>query len=295
MRVGLDFGATRVKAGLVDDDGRIVKRASAATKPERGRDHVLSLVKKLTSRVDPDGVARGVGIGFAGMVDPRSGRILHTTETMPPLTDFPLRDFVKKATGRRAAVDNDGNAHALAESRFGVGRDAKALVMFVLGTGVGGGVVIDKKVWVGAGAMAAHLGHVKVRPNGRRCACGARGCVEAYAGAYAIEAQSGTSAKAVFAAARDGDDAAKKIVRAAGEALGTACADVTTILNPDVIAIGGGLTRSWPLLEPHVMRTFERDALSEAAATTALRRAKLGNDAGIIGASLLVANATNRS
>jgi glucokinase len=288
-RIGIDFGATRVKAGLVDE-GRIVRRASAATRADLGREHVLGLVAKLARRVDPDGAANRIGIGFAGMVDARRGVILHTTDTMPPLTNFPLARFAQAETGRQASIDNDGNAHALAEARYGAGIGSKMLVMFTLGTGVGGGIVIGGKVWIGAGAMASHLGHIKVRRGGRRCACGARGCVEAYTAAYAIERASRgrwSSAKEVFAAAQRGDAPAMAIVREAGEALGTACADVTTILNPDVIAIGGGMSKSWSVLEPWISAAFERDALGEARRTTRIVRASLGNDAGIIGASCL--------
>ncbi len=287
MRVGLDFGGTRVKAGLVDDDGRVVRRASAPTRPEHGRDHVLGHVRRLVARVDPDGLAEALGIGFAGMVDAVAGRVVHTTDTMPELFDFPLAAYASEVTGLPAAIDNDGNAHALAEARFGVGRGARLFVMLVLGTGVGGGIVWDGRVWLGAGSMASHLGHIKVRRGGRRCACGARGCVEAYAAAYAIEHAPGAGAKAVFAAARAGDATAERSVADAADAIGAACANLTNVLNPDVLAIGGGLTRGWKQLRGGIEAAYARDALAAARASSPIRRARLGADAGVIGAAML--------
>ncbi|MEQ9496941.1 MAG: ROK family protein [Deltaproteobacteria bacterium] len=283
MQIGIDFGGTRVKAGLVDGD-RVVRRASAATKKDR--EYLLGLVPRLVAKVDPDREATALGIGFAGMVG--DGRILHTTDTMPPLTDFPLASFASEATGLPCAVDNDGNAHALAEGTFGVGAGASLFVMLVLGTGVGGGIVCNGRLWLGAGSMASHLGHIKVRRGGRRCACGARGCIEAYAAAYAIGR--GGPAKPVFAAARAGEEAAVRTVAEAADAIGAACANLTNILNPDVIAIGGGMTRAWSQLWPGISAAYARDALAMGRASSPVVRARLGNDAGLVGAALLGAH-----
>jgi glucokinase len=208
---------------------------------------------------------------------------------MPGLEGTDLPREIRRRTGCRTFADNDGNAAALGEARHGAGRGVRSVAMLTLGTGVGGGYVLDGAVVRGGGEMAATFGHLKVRRGGRRCACGARGCLEAYASAWAFRNSAlRMDGKELFGAARRGEDRAGRLLDEAADALGTAFAEIAHALNPDVIVVGGGIARGWPRLRPRAIARFREDALPRAFASTRVVRAALGTDAGIVGAACLL-------
>jgi len=216
------------------------------------------------------------------------GLVVEATDTSPGWagTDLPVELAARLALP--CAADNDGNAAALGEVWFGAGRDVPWLAMLTLGTGVGGGLVRGGRIVHGAGSMAGTFGHLKVAAGGRRCACGVRGCLEAYASAWAFRRYEGGEPREVFAAASDGDRGAQVAVRRAGEALGSALSDIAHVLNPDLVLVGGGIADGWEALEAHVRRRFAAATLGPAQSTK-LAPAGLGADAGIIGGALLTA------
>jgi glucokinase len=283
--VGVDLGATAIKAGLVEPDGRIRARAECPTHGSEGADAVLDRVAALVQALLSGGPG-AVGVGSCGLVDHR-GRVVETTATMPGWdgTDIPAE--VKRRTGLPCVADNDGNAAALAEALVGAGRGYHTVAMLTLGTGVGGGLVVDGRVVHGAGSMAGTFGHLKVAAGGRLCACGARGCLEAYASAWAFRQATGRAPHEVFADARTGDRASRRLVRQAAVALGTALADIGHAVNPDLVVIGGGMAAGWPQLAAAALTRFRQAALKRTFATTQVTLAALGPDAGIVGAALL--------
>lgn len=284
--VGVDFGATSIRAGLVDR-GKVVARARTETRPDRGVDGLIEdtavLVEELAHRTGP----AGVGVGFCGMVDAEEGRIIESTDTLPGWRDVPLAEQLSARLGMRVDVDNDANCAALGEGFFGAGRGLRSFAVFTLGTGIGGAILLHGELLRGAGFMAGKLGHIKVRAGGRRCACGAQGCVEAYASAYGLRRAYGADADTVFKDARAKNPRAERLVKEAAEALGTAFADVANVINPDRIAVGGGIAKAWKQLAPVALATFEKKALPAAARSTEVVLAELGDDAGILGASVL--------
>ncbi len=201
--IGVDLGATRIKAGLVDGAGRILARATIATQASRGPGTVLANAAALVNQLRREGKPKALGVGSTGMIDPCLGRVIAATETMPGWAGTELAAQLRRRAGLPCRVDNDGNAAALGEAAFGAGRGQKVFAMLTLGTGVGGGIVIDGRVLHGAGFMAGKLGHLKVKPGGRLCPCGARGCLEAYASASACRrAFPGKDERTVFSLAR---------------------------------------------------------------------------------------------
>jgi len=290
IAVGIDLGATTIKGSGVGPDGELLDEPTVVgTRAQEGPgavlDRVAAMVHDLANRFD----ARAVGIASCGMIDPHRGHVIEATETMVGWEGTEIADGITGRTGVPCACDNDGNAAALAEAAFGAGRGAHGVVVITLGTGVGGGVVIGGRIHHGAGFMAGHLGHIKVATPGERCACGAHGCLEAYASAFALRRASGADAVDVFRQARRGDAAAVELVRRAAEALGTACADIAHVLNPDVIAVGGGIAASWDLLEPGALARYRQLALPSAFRSTRLVRAELAHP-GIVGAAMLTWN-----
>ena len=274
----------------------VLARADAVTPGRQGKEAVLDCVAGLIAKLtggpigepgdDDPRAPRVIGAGSCGLVDAR-GRVLETTDTMPGWdgTDIPAE--LARRTGLACVADNDGNAAALGEATWGVGRGAHLFAMLVLGTGVGGGIALGGEILHGAGSMAGTFGHLCVRPGGRTCACGARGCLEAYASAWAFRRYAGADASEVFARAEAGDPAATRHVTDAARALGAGLAHIAHTLNPQVIAIGGGISRSWHLLAETAMETFNATTLGAARSSTKIAPAQLGPDAGLIGAAVM--------
>ena len=286
--IGIDFGATFIKAAAVTPEGRVVRRRRIPTVGSKGPDGLLDDLARLVDTLGKNQPIEGVGIGFCGMVDVTRQVVRYTTDTLPGWENVPLAEGLRDRCGLPCVCDNDGNVAALGEFLVGAGVGTKSMVLFTLGTGVGGGVVVDGQLLQGASDTAGHLGHLKVRAGGRRCPCGARGCLEAYASAWAFRRAMHAEPPEVFRLARAGDEQAESVVRKAAWALGRAFADIACTINPEMIVIGGGMARSWAMLKKEAMIAFAQNALRGATQATTVQRTKLGNDAGVIGAALRV-------
>jgi glucokinase len=311
--VGVDFGGTNIKAGLVSRRGEVAASrllsSSAYGSPSRFigavRDTAASMAREAglrMSRLD------GIGVGVPGPIDARRGTV-RMLVNVPGWRDVPLQGRLERASGVRCLVDNDANAVTLGEWRFGAGRGSRQLLGVTLGTGVGGGLVLDGSVYRGASGSAGELGHTVIVDGGERCHCGSRGCLEAYVGTAAIlrlaraalrrsrgclrplAAQGRLTPALVSEAARRGDPAAKRLWEEIGRRLGIGLSSAVNLLNPDRIVIGGGIANAWAFFAPALRRTLHRQALPAAAQRVRVARARLGNHAGIVGAAVLVWNA----
>ena len=310
--VGIDFGGTNVKVGLVSPTGRVersrVLSSQDCGRPSRFVEGASRAVESLTQSVGlSPSQLRGVGIGAPGPVDAARG-LVHFLVNVPGWREVPLAHHLQRRLRCRCLVDNDVNLAALGEWRFGAGRGARQLVCLTLGTGVGGGLVIDGKLYRGAAGAAGEIGHMVIDPHGRRCACGSRGCLEAQIGTAAVleqarrairrkagplrslarEAQGRLTPALVSQAARSGDAAARKIWADLGRSLGVGLANVANLLNPDRMVIGGGLSNAWGLFYPTLVETVRAQALAVSARAVRIVRAQLGNHAGVVGAAVLV-------
>jgi glucokinase len=312
--VGIDFGGTNIKAGLVSRGGRVVasrllpssRYGSPSRFVEGVRATVGSLIREAGLRVSQ---LDGIGVGVPGPVDPGRGTV-RSMVNVPGWRDVPLQHRLERAVGRRCVVDNDANAAALGEWRFGAGRGSRQLVGVTLGTGVGGGLVLDGAVYRGASGSAGELGHTVIVADGERCLCGSRGCLEAYVGTAAIlrlaraavrrhrgalrvlaaEAGGRLTPALVSEAARRGDPSAKRLWEEVGRRLGIGLSSVVNLLNPDRIVIGGGVANAWAFFAPAMRRALSRQAMPAAARRVRVVRARLGNHAGIVGSAVLVWN-----
>jgi glucokinase len=306
--IGVDIGGTSVKMGLVGPGGRVLARDSFATRGVRTRGAFLRL---LANRIDALRLAAkkkhlkvaGIGVGAPGPIDVERG-FVYFFPNIPGWKNTPLRSLLERRLGLAVRVDNDANVMALAEYCFGAGRGARNLIALTLGTGVGGGLVIDGKLYHGPGYSAAEIGHLVINENGPRCACGSRGCVETYVGnGYFVReikrrlkrgeksalrrSRAALSPLLVAQAAARGDAFSRRMWREAGGHLGTALAGLVNILNPERIILGGGLAQSGFLFAP-VRAALRKKAFPIAARSVKVVPAKLGVDAGLVGAAALI-------
>lgn len=310
--VGVDFGGTSVKAGLVDASGRVVATASFSTdeaaRPaafvERTSRAVESLARQAGVR---PGQLRGVGIGAPGPVDVERG-LVYSLMNVPGWRNVALARACERCLACRCFVDNDVNLMALGEWRFGAGRGAEQLVCLTLGTGVGGGLILNGALCRGASGAGGELGHMVIDPRGSRCGCGRRGCLEAHVGTAEIlrkgrrlARRASTQLRAsmrrsggrltpqlLSQAAQHGDAGARRLWQEIGQALGIGLANVVNLLNPDRMVIGGGIANAWRWFAPTMRQVVRDEAIDISARSVRIVRARLGNRAGIVGAAALV-------
>lgn len=312
LAIGVDIGGTKVAAGVVDADGRVLdreRRPTPGTDVPATEDVIVEVVNALAARHE----VTAVGIGAAGWIANDRATVLFA----PHLAwrHEPLRDALAGRIELPVLVENDANAAAWAEYRFGVAHGQRVVVCVTLGTGIGGGLVVDGSVYRGAYGIACEYGHMTLVPDGRRCACGNRGCWEMYASGRAlardaaelaeespmaavrllelagsVEALSGP---VVTAAALDGDPAATSICTAMGRWLGRGLANLAAVLDPSVFVIGGGVSAAGKLFLHPAREEFANSLTGRGFRPVAsIQAAALGPEAGLVGAADLARRVT---
>jgi glucokinase len=306
LTVGVDVGGTKIAAGVVDEQGTIVatsRRESPAMDSEAVEATIAELVLDLTK----EHAIEAVGVGAAGFVDVRRATVLFAPNIA--WRDEPLKAELERLTDLPVVVENDANAAAWGEFAFGGGKDVDDFLLVTVGTGVGGGIVLDGQLHRGAFGVAAEIGHLRVVPNGRPCGCGNLGCWEQYASGSALvrDAQERVAAGGddvagllkraggrvedltgpiVTEAAQAGDTVAIELLAEVGRWLGEGIASLTAVLDPAVVAIGGGVSEAGDLLLEPIRRHFRANLTARAyRPELEIRRAELGNKAGLIGAA----------
>ncbi|MBI5136660.1 MAG: ROK family protein [Nitrospirae bacterium] len=287
--IGVDVGGSGVRAARVGADGAVIGPVVRVGLGDRSRNGVLGHVVELVTALTRHHPARAVGVGLPAFLRQPDGTVT-LAPNLPDLNGWPAAAALRAAIDLPCVVENDADAAAFGE--YWAGREKPDPFIYLgLGTGLGGGVVLGGQVLHGARGMAAELGHLTVWPEGARCGCGARGCVEAYASAVGIarayHEATGESqtAEEIARRAHGGDPHARVAYTVAGRALGIAVAQLVHVFNPALVAIGGGIAQAWELFEPAM--TAEVAARTPAAMRDGLqvRRAGLGADAGVIGAA----------
>lgn len=298
VKIGIDLGATRIKIALVDERGRILSRRETDT-PFNFRKEVLidAIVKNVQGIIEKAGIKKGivagVGIGVPGPVDSKQG-IVHYFPNIRGWENVPLKAILQKKLGLRVAMDNDVNAMTIGEYAFGAGRGASNLICITLGTGVGGGIIIDGKLYRGGAMVAGEIGHVPINERGPRCNCGGIACLERYIGnRYILDKAKkvfgkGITLEKLSRLGQNGDKRARKIWKDVGRKLGTALTGVVNLFNPDRIVIGGGVSKAGGLILRPLRREIKSRAMRNQASHVKIVRTKMGGDAGVIGASLLI-------
>jgi len=292
--IGVDLGATFVKIGLVDNKSKVYFRRKIETPLGADKtlliDSIVNNVKDVIKKSDKQ--VSGIGIGVPGPVDSQKG-IVHYFPNIKGWKEVPLKAILEKKLGLRVMLDNDVNAMTLGEFVFGAGKGCDNLVCLTLGTGVGGGIIIDGKLYRGGSMTAGEIGHMPINETGPLCNCGGIACLERYIGnRYILE-----RAKKIFGnkitlervteLAGLGNKKAAAIWIDVAKKLGAALTQVVNLLNPDKIVIGGGVSKAGPFILTPLKKEVKKRAMKDQAAHVKIVLAKLGADAGIIGSSLL--------
>jgi glucokinase len=305
--LAIDLGATNMRAAVVEGP-KVLARVSTPTRAWEGPSAVVRRMVDLTRDLalsHPVPVA-ALGIAAPGPLDPVRG-LIFKAPNMPDFKEEPVAEVLSEALGLRTFLINDADAAALAEHRYGAGRRRRHMLYLTISTGIGGGIVVHGQLVRPDIGMAGEVGHIVVDVNGDRCGCGRQGCLEAMASGRAIaqrarslidngvptllaqmEAEQGThvSAETVVAAAQQGDAIAIGILNRAAFYLGVGLVSLLHVLNPDVVVLGGGVMAAGDLILEPARAEIHRRALHERYAHIPIERAKLGDDAGLIGAGL---------
>lgn len=288
-RLGIDLGGTKIEGVALDDTGGEVTRRRVATEAGRGPAHIIARIADLYAGLvyAIDDATHTLGVGTPGAVSPVTGLLKNSNTTC--LNGLPFGDMLSEALGRRPVIANDANCFALAEALHGAGRGHACVFGVIIGTGCGGGIVIDGRVRVGPHALAGEWGHTVLDPAGPACFCGARGCVETYISGGGLERRfreaTGRSLSARDIAAQSQDPQCACAMNEYLDHFGRALANLINLLDPDVIVLGGGLSNLDTLYTQGVAAVHARVFGGECA--TPIVRNHLGDSAGVIGAALI--------
>lgn len=311
--IGVDLGGTNIVSAIVNCQGKIASRLKVPTLAERGKEATIKRIIEtiheniVQSTIVLDDII-GIGIGAPGPLDIKRG-IINFAPNLPGWIDVPLKKKLKNEFNMKVVLENDANAAAWGERCFGAGQGVDNLVCFTLGTGIGGGIIIDGKIYHGNNYGAAELGHMTVNKDGPRCNCGNYGCLEAYSSATGIKnriinrIEEGIKSeflnfdddklfeslrlKSIFEAARKGDKLTKGVVEEAISYLGIAIANIANILNPEMVVLVGGITNEGDKLLIPLREEVKKRAFYSNYKSLKIVIGKLGGNAGVLGAAAL--------
>jgi glucokinase len=312
LSIGVDLGGTNIKFGLVTSDGRILKRLNIPTLANQGPKAVIArIIAAINCLNRYHGVPQALGIGSAGLVNHTKG-IIHFSPNLPGWKDIPLKKLIEDEVKVKVFVGNDANAFALGEYCFGAGKGCSSLFGITLGTGIGGGIIVNGKLWLGINQAAGEVGHTSINAFGPKCRCGNYGCLERYAGAeYIVERtikqlKSQSSKRKpqnskilklakynyrditphiISLAAKKGDPLAKTIIIETGNYVGVGLANVVSLIDPEIIVIGGGVSGFGKLLLDSIKKTVAERIMNFSDRKLKIVLSKLKDDAALLGAS----------
>lgn len=311
-RIGVDLGGTNIAAGLVDESYKIVRKKSVPTGADRAPELIVEDMAKLCRALCEEAKVElseviSVGIASPGIANHDTGVVEYANNL--PFINFPIASMLsERFEGKPVYIENDANAAALGEAVAGAAKGTRSSVMITLGTGVGGGIIIDGKVYSGFNYAGAELGHIVIEHEGRQCSCGRKGCWEAYSSATALIKMTNEkleecrarkrktimadapriSGRTAFDAMRAGDEAGKEVVEMYLSYLGTGLVNIVNIFQPEMISIGGGVSGEGQWLVDALVTKIRSEEYGHGVVPgTKVRIAELGNDAGIVGAAVL--------
>jgi len=313
--VGIDLGGTNIKIGCFDSQLKLICKKAVPTEADMGPGVVVDRITEVTKKLLTDSGLSLEAIGAIGIGAPgpliRAEGIIIASPNIPSFKNVPLRKMLSDRFGKPAVLDNDANAACWGEYVLGAGKGVDDMVFFTLGTGIGGGIIINGKLVHGSADNAAELGHIIIYPHGRICGCGQRGCVEAYASAGSTAKRAAEAVKAgaqsslkktldekgeiscqdVYEHLAAGDELARQITDETAEALGILCINILHVTDPKRIVFAGGMIAAGNLLLNRIKDFFDEHIWSLKAEAVEICFATLGEDAGIIGAAALAKQA----
>ena len=312
VALGIDIGGTSIKGASINDKGIILDRfaldVNKSDKPEKTIGDLCELINNFLKEHQYGEKISGIGIGIPGMVDFDSGEIL-SSPNLPTWSHFNIKKFMHQYLDLPIIINNDANVAALGEAIFGSGKDYHNVIMLTLGTGVGGGVILDNKIYDGNKHQGAELGHMVIRINGEPCGCGRRGCLEAYASATALIRETKKAmeldakslmheevaklgkidARIAFNAARNGDKSALRVVRNYVKYLSEGILNYCNIFRPEVVILSGGVANEGEYLFERIRKYLKKHHYGMVGSPKVeIRSSALGYDSGKIGAACLV-------
>ncbi len=309
--IGIDLGGTNFRLAVVDPQGIIGDRMHCPVESKRGKEVILkdlisSIQTLVKNQIPNQGRLLAVGLGVPGLIRSDEG-IVTESPNLQGWINFDIRTPTEVALGVPLAIENDANCFALGEFWRGAAQDANHACALTLGTGVGGGIILNGEIWRGTDGMAGEVGHMIIETHGRPCKCGSRGCLEQYASAtgvrqFAVEALTSNeetllkrwrgnpeelTAQDVFEAAREGDEVARDIFRKMGHFLGIGLTNLVNLLNVEMIVLGGKVSGAWEFFIHETERTVRERAFKIPAQRVKIVRSTLGDNGGITGAAYL--------
>ncbi|WP_217578027.1 ROK family protein [Mesorhizobium sp. GbtcB19] len=308
LALAFDLGGTELRGALVERGGEVVARVSEPTMAEAGSEAVIGRIIALANKLlddHPQAKVLGIGACAPGPLDPKAGIVIGPP-TLSGWHNVPMIDILSRQFGLPVRLENDANAAALGEWRYGAGRGSESLVFVTVSTGIGGGVIADGHIYHGRRGLAAEIGHMTITGEGDRCFCGNVGCFEAVASGTALgrratrltapgdgsqlrrlSSNGDVSARHVVEAARMGDAVARDLVEAEAHWLGIGFTNLLHLYSPEVIVMGGGLSNGFDLLAPGIRATINERAM-QAYRDVPVVPAELGDRAGLVGAASLI-------
>jgi glucokinase len=279
---GVDLGGTQTRLTVVRGDGETLGTTRASTGELGGPDGLVAWVSARVRELGRGPLA-SVAVAAPGPLDPRRG-VLVNPPNLVGWRNVELTSLLGAALDCPAHLENDANLAALGEFRRGAGRGTHTMLYVTWSTGVGGGLILDDRLFSGAHGSAGEIGHTIIDPHGPLDTCGQRGCVEVFCGGRALARQTGRSAEELFEGAAAGDPEALAVVRRAATHMGYALLNLTNLFDPEVIVMGGGISRSWAQVAPVLEEVLDGSPFIDAARRPRLCPAQLGDDAGLVGA-----------
>jgi len=318
--IGVDVGGTNVRSGLVGARGRVYHRDRRPTPADGEAEEIIAaILASIEVMLSKPKVTRrkvsGIGVATPGPLNTKTGVIINPPN-LPSWRDLPLKKILEKELKIPVELENDANAAAVGEHWIGAGKGADSMIMITLGTGVGGGVIVGGKLWHGASDVAGEIGHTTIDPEGMRCACGNKGCLEVYVSATGIADRmrsvldqgrsssvvemldgdrSKLTSELIYLAAEEGDMQSRLTLEETGVLLGIAVANLINIFNPELVVVGGGVTRAGRLIFDPMKAEANKRSFQTAADAVKIVPGELGDDAGVVGAARTVMLRKRRS
>ena len=286
--IAVDLGGTNLRIAAITTDGKLLEKVNLSTKVDLSPDHVVGemcdAIQRLSANYRSGGALVGAGIGIPGIIDLEAG-VVRKSANLPNWSGYPVRNEIERRLGTRICMDNDAKLAALGEQWLGAARGADSMAMITLGTGIGGAIVLNGKIFHGMNGMAGEFGHITIEPEGSPCGCGNRGCAERYASATAIVrmakeaiasgeapelaqaagSDAEFSAKSIYELATKGDRPAQRIFERFGRSLGMMLADIVNVLNLNMYVIGGGVVSAWDAFAPAMFDEMQERSVVYAA------------------------------
>ncbi|BBD58580.1 ROK family protein [Nostoc sp. HK-01] len=284
--IGIDIGGTAIKLGRFSQDGTCLKCLTVETPQPATPEAVLAVIVDAIAQIDPDNQTIAIGVGMPGPAD-ASGRIAKIAINLPGWQDVPLAEWLEIKTGKTTVIANDANCAGVGEAWLGAGRNLQNFILLTLGTGVGGAIILDGKLFIGHQGAAGELGLISFNPEGPMCNSGNQGSLEQYASIIAIRRRTGKEPDQLGALAQAGDAEALAFWQEYGRDLGIGLVSLIYVLTPQAIVIGGGVSASFEFFLPAAKVEIDRRVMYTSRTGLQILPAQLGNSAGMVGAAKL--------